>query len=106
MMRLLVTHKSVSRREGGRVATYRVGDDLDGSERLLAAFGDRLDRVDTDFIPAEPDADVQAVLDANARQAEELLPGLTVGQLEVAAEFETRKGVGSAIADLLAERNG
>lgn len=109
-MRARVTHKSVSRREGGHLATYNAGDEMDVSQRLLAAFGDRLAVVGSapvaDPVEQDPvrDEDVQAVLDATADDARDMLPMLSNSQLQVAADIETRKGVGSAIEMELSRR--
>lgn len=55
-------------------------------------------------LPVTPDEDVQAVLDAKAEEAEDLLPHLSDAQLDVAAELETRKGVQAAIESEKAKR--
>ena len=43
--RVKVTRKSHSRREGGRLKTYHVGDEFDATDREIAQFGDRLEVV-------------------------------------------------------------
>ena len=103
-MRARVTHKSVSRREGGHLVTYSVGDEMDVSQRLLAAFSDRLAVVKSAPVEQKPDEDVQAVLDATADDARDMLPMLSESQLQFAAKLETRKGVGSAIHSELSSR--
>lgn len=105
-MRLRVTHRSVTVREGGRLVAHYPGDTFDGSEKLLNAFGDRLERTG-----GEPEqgttvttGDVQAVLDANASEAEAMLPELSNDQLAELSGLETRKGVSKAVAEEQAAR--
>ena len=44
-MRLVVTRKSHSRPDKGRLVTYFKGDQFNGSQKELDAFGDRLKEV-------------------------------------------------------------
>lgn len=108
-MKLRVTRKSYSRREGGKLVTYRPGDKFDGTETALKQFGDRLTRDNTPDEPKQAhaggvDPDVQAVLNSNADDAEGMLGALSDDQLDELAGLETRKGVSRAVADEKAAR--
>lgn len=108
-MKLRVTRKSYTRREGGKLKVYRPGDTFDGSEGALRLFGDRLakasnqdDAKDAEGEKFEPA--VQAVFDSNGDDAKALIPELSDSDLLTVEKFEKRKGVQSAIADEVKRR--
>ena len=43
--RVKVTRKSHSRREGGRLKTYRIGDEFDATDREVSQLADRIEVV-------------------------------------------------------------
>lgn len=65
-MKARVTRKTHSRREKGRLVTYRKGHELDVSERELAAFGDRLEVVQAKTKPKQPKAEEQSKAEGSA----------------------------------------
>lgn len=61
-MKLKVTRKSHGRREDGKLVVYQTGDVLEGTERELRAFSDRLSAVsDSDEPPSRDQLAMQAM---------------------------------------------
>lgn len=101
-MKLEVTReKGHNKRVDGVVQHFAKGDTFNGTERELAAFADRLKKSSQQESQNDPvpDADVQAVLDANSDEAVDMLPSLTDEQLDELRGLETRKGVSKAAVE-------